>query len=64
MLFHHRDFKASHLRSFSDAVTDPCVISSAFIKDIKPIRIVETSHAGLNDLGWKSEMVRQSLVDG
>lgn len=28
------------------------------------MRMVDTSHAGLNDLGWKSEMVRQSLLEG
>ena len=26
--------------------------------------MVETSQAGLNDLGWKSEIVRHNLVDG
>ena len=28
------------------------------------MRIVETSQAGLKDLGWKSEMLRQRRVDG
>lgn len=28
------------------------------------MRIVETSQAGLNDLGWKSLMLRQRRVEG
>lgn len=34
------------------------------MKDINPIKIVDTSHAGLNDLGWKSEIVRQRRAEG
>lgn len=43
---------------------DPVVISSLVMKDSRPVRIVDTSHAGLNDLGWKSEMERQRRVEG
>ena len=49
--FHHRVLPAAHLLSASVACTLPVVISSLVINDISPIRIVETSHAGLNDLG-------------
>lgn len=28
------------------------------------MRMVETSHAGLNDFGWKSDIDRHSRVDG
>jgi hypothetical protein len=34
------------------------------MNDKRPIKMVETSHAGLKDFGWKSDMERQSLVDG
>jgi hypothetical protein len=40
------------------------VISSLVMNDSSPIRIVETSHAGLKDFGWKSLMLKQSRVDG
>jgi hypothetical protein len=62
--FHHRDRAASTLRSPSDALTLPVVISSLVMNERSPIRIVETSHAGLKDLGWKSLMLRQRRVDG
>ena len=62
--FHHRDRAANTRRSVSDALTLPVVISSLVINDSSPIRIVDTSHAGLKDLGWKSLMLRHSRVDG
>jgi len=34
------------------------------MNDIKPISIVDTDHAGLKDLGWKSLILRQRRVDG
>ena len=34
------------------------------MNDNSPIKMVETSHAGLKDLGWKSDMLRQSRDDG
>lgn len=40
------------------------VISSEVMKDIRPMRMVETSQAGLKDLGWKSEIERQRRVEG
>lgn len=64
MLFHHLDLAAAHLRSASVPATDPVVISSDVIKDKRPIRIVLTSQAGLNDFGWKSEMERHRRVEG
>jgi hypothetical protein len=62
--FHHFDLAAYHLRSVSDAPILPVVISSLVMKDIRPIRMVDTDHAGLKDLGWKSLMLRQRRVDG
>ena len=46
------------------AETEPVVISSEVMNDSRPMRIVETSHAGLKDLGWKSEMERHSRLEG
>jgi len=62
--FHHRDLAAKNFRSVSLAETEPVVISSDVINESNPMRIVDTSHAGLNDRGWKSEMERQSRLDG
>ena len=62
--FHHRVLAARNLRSFSVAWTDPVVISSLVMNDISPINIVLTSQAGLKDLGWKSDMLRQRRVEG
>lgn len=42
----------------------PAVISSLFINDMSPIKIVETDQAGLNDFGWKSLMLKHNLVEG
>lgn len=42
---------------------EPVVISSEVMKERRPIRIVDTSQAGLNDLGWKSEIERQRRVE-
>lgn len=64
MLFHQRVRAAHQRRSASVACTLPVVISSEVIKDMRPIRMVETSQAGLKDLGWKSEMLRQRRVEG
>lgn len=62
--FHHRERAASTRRSGSDALTLPVVISSLVMKDSNPIKIVDTSHAGLNDFGWKSLILRHRRVDG
>ena len=51
-------------RSASVAETDPVVISSDVIKERRPMRMVDTSHAGLKDRGWKSEMDRHNRLDG
>lgn len=64
MLFHQRVLAAAHLLSESVACTEPVVISSLVIKDMSPMRMVETSQAGLKDLGWKSDIERQRRVDG
>lgn len=64
VLFHQRVLAAAHLLSVSVACTEPVVISSLVIKDMSPMRMVETSQAGLNDLGWKSDIERQRRVDG
>lgn len=61
--FHQRVRPAVHLRSASVAATEPVVISSEVMKERSPMRIVETSQAGLKDLGWKSEMDRHSRVE-
>jgi len=42
---------------------EPVVISSEVMKERRPIRIVETSQAGLKDFGWKSEMERHKRVE-
>lgn len=62
--FHHLDLAASNLLSDSVAPMLPVVISSLVMNDIKPISIVDTDHAGLKDLGWKSLILRQRRVDG
>jgi hypothetical protein len=41
----------------------PAVISSEFINESRPIRIVLTDQAGLKDLGWKSEIERHRRVE-
>ena len=64
MEFHHRDLEARYFLSAALVDTDPVVISSLVIKESRPMRMVETSHAGLNDFGWKSEMERHSRVEG
>lgn len=62
--FHHLERAANTLRSASEALTLPVVISSLVMKDSSPIKMVETSQAGLKDLGWKSLMLRHSRDDG
>jgi hypothetical protein len=62
--FHHLERAARTLRSASDALMLPVVISSLVMNDSSPMMIVDTSQAGLNDLGWKSLMLRHSRVDG
>lgn len=42
---------------------EPVVISSEVMKESKPMRMVLTSHAGLKDLGWKSDIERQRRVE-
>jgi hypothetical protein len=49
--FHHRLRAAICFRCATDADIDPVVISSLVMKDSNPVSIVETSHAGLKDLG-------------
>lgn len=63
VLFHHFDLAACHFRSIVEEDKDPAVISSEFMNDINPIKIVLTDHAGLKDLGWKSEIDRQRRVE-
>jgi hypothetical protein len=62
--FHQRERAARTRLSASEALTLPVVISSLVIKERSPMRIVETSHAGLNDFGWKSLMLKQRRADG
>lgn len=62
--FHQRDRAACHRRSAGVDDNEPAVISSPFMKESRPIRIVDTLQAGLKDFGWKSEMERQRRVDG
>jgi hypothetical protein len=62
--FHQREREASQRRSCSVALMLPVVISSLVMKDSRPTRMVEMPHAGLNDLGWKSLMLRHRRVDG
>jgi len=62
--FHHLDLAEYHLRSAVVPLMLPAVISSLFINDMSPIKMVDTDQAGLNDFGWKSLMLRHSLVDG
>jgi hypothetical protein len=62
--FHQRDRAAKHRRSADVLETEPVVISSLVMNESSPIKMVETSHAGLNDFGWKSEMERHSRVEG
>lgn len=64
MVFHQRERAANQRRSESGREREPVVISSEVMKDISPMRMVETSQAGLKDLGWKSEMERQRRVEG
>lgn len=64
VVFHHLERAASQRRSGSGREREPVVISSEVMKDIRPIRMVETSQAGLKDFGWKSEMERQRRVEG
>jgi hypothetical protein len=64
VLFHQRVRAVAHLRSASVALIEPVVISSLVMKLRRPIRMVDTSHAGLKLFGWKSEIERQSRVDG
>jgi hypothetical protein len=52
------------LRSTSGAENAPVAISSLVMNESNPMRIVETSQAGLKLFGWKSEMVRQRRVEG
>lgn len=42
---------------------EPVVISSEVMKESRPMRMVLTSHAGLKDLGWKSDIERQRRVE-
>lgn len=62
--FHHRDREARNFFSVALVDTEPVVISSLVIKESRPMRMVDTSQAGLKDLGWKSDIERQSRVDG
>jgi len=62
--FHQRDRAARERRSAAVLETEPVVISSLVMNERRPIRIVETSHAGLKDFGWKSEMDRHSRDEG
>ena len=62
--FHHRLRSANAFRCACVPETEPVVISSLVMNDNKPMRIVETSQAGLKDLGWKSEIDRQRRVEG
>jgi len=39
------------------------IISSLVMKLSSPTRIVDTSHAGLTLVGWKSRIVRHSRVE-
>ena len=64
MEFHHRLRAAYHLRSMSVPFMLPVVMSLLVMKDIRPMRIVETDHAGLKLLGWKSLMLRHRRVLG
>lgn len=64
VLFHQREREAKSLRSASVADSEPVVISSLVMKLCRPSRMVLTSQAGLKLLGWKSLMLRHSLVDG
>lgn len=64
VVFHHRLLDARYFRSAADADTEPVVISSLVMNERRPTRMVETSHAGLNDFGWKSDIERHSRVDG
>lgn len=64
VVFHHLERAASQRRSDSGRESEPVVISSEVMKDIRPMRMVLTSQAGLKDLGWKSEMERQRRVEG
>lgn len=43
---------------------EPVVTSFDVINDSRPTRMVLTLQAGLKERGWKSEMVRQSRVEG
>ena len=49
--FHHRERAAAHCRPSWVALMLPVVISSLVMNDSRPMRMVETSQAGLNDLG-------------
>lgn len=62
--FHQRERAACQRRSAGVEEREPAVISSLFMKESRPIRMVETLQAGLKDRGWKSEMDRQRRVDG
>ena len=61
--FHQRVRAANAFLSAAEALIEPVVISSLVMKDSTPSRIVLTSHAGLKLLGWKSDMLRQSLSE-
>ena len=45
-----------------DVSIDPVVNVSSNINDSKPVKIVDTDHAGFQVPGWKSDIDRQSLV--
>jgi len=62
--FHHLDLAAWYLRSAGLALMLPAVISSPFMNESKPFKMVETDQAGLKDFGWKSLMLRHSRSEG
>ena len=62
--FAHCVFEAMYRRSAAVDDTEPVVISSLVMKESNPIKIVDTSQAGLKVLGWKSDIERHSRVEG
>lgn len=56
------DRAAYILFSASVVLMLPVVVSSVTIKLSRPLRMVATDQLGFHELGWKSLMVRHSLV--
>ena len=54
VLFHHLDRAACHLRSVGVAEREPAVISSEFMKDIRPMRIGADAPCGIE--GFRVEV--------